>query len=352
MANGWRRVLTVGLGATCLAGAALAGPVSVRSSPGATYFNRAGADEAALYGDLADCLDIIDGLPTVTLAVGPGLLSSGAEAVRTTANIENCMVVRRWRVVRLNDEEGAAAARLNPHDLADKLAPWIGADSPQGSVVRAFGKGRGGPSGLSDTLRAPFGDNPSLTLKSVDWDRLNGLRSKPPKQRPPKERYAKPLRAEQVAASSAGDAIALVRLKGGGGVLAFMRVGADGTAVDDGQSNVFFVKSLSERTSANATVVSIPPGRWRVVAVSGVQTCLEAPSVEFRPADVMYLGTFDIGDGVTVDMDRAPFDPLVAGSPAKDRLRPAEWVNGSRQPCSGVFIDGFALEGVREARGG
>ncbi len=335
-----------------LLGGALAGPASVRSSPGATYFNRPGADEVALYKDLAGCLDIIDSLPTVNLIVGPGLLSSGVAAVRTSANLENCMVVRRWRVVRLPDAEGVAAARLKPRELADTLAHWIGIDPPHGSVVRTFGRGQGGASRLSDTLRAPFGDNPSLTLRSIDLDQLNSVRSKPPKQRPPKERYAKQLRPELVAPTSGSDAVALVRVMGGGGVLGFMRVGADGSALEDGQSNVFFVKSPSKRAGVAATAVSIPPGRWRVAGVSGIQTCLEAPSVDLQTGDVIYLGTFDIADGVTVDMDGAPFATLIEASPVRGSLRAAKWINGSRQPCSGVFIDGFGLESIAEAHGG
>src|SRR5205085_12078204 len=56
-----------------------------------------------------------------------------------SANVENCMFVRWWRVIRLPDGVGEALAALPQPERSARLAGMVGATTLQGEVVRSFG---------------------------------------------------------------------------------------------------------------------------------------------------------------------------------------------------------------------
>jgi hypothetical protein len=80
-----------------------------------------------------------------------------------TANVENCMVVSGWEVVKLDDREGKALSKLDQAAQATALAPWVGAEDVHGKIMRRYE-----PVALTDWTTAGFGDSArdSLSLTS------------------------------------------------------------------------------------------------------------------------------------------------------------------------------------------
>ena len=117
-----------------------------RMTAGYSYYNRPGADMALHDSDLHACLIAAAAMrTTISSAVGGvigGLIASAQEDAANrgvvSSALENCMVVHGWRVVHLDDAEGSALAALPGAELAAKLRPWVGAETPHGTVVRIW----------------------------------------------------------------------------------------------------------------------------------------------------------------------------------------------------------------------
>jgi hypothetical protein len=143
---------------------ALAASDLTRTSEGFTYFNKAGADLATHDAAVRECRVIAEKLhqpgpmmPSTTVFVPPGgsPLAAGvggaigmaiamaieqavADHKGQPVNVENCMVVKGWRVVALEEAEGKAFPTLKKDAQASRLSQWIGAAEPHGKVVRSF----------------------------------------------------------------------------------------------------------------------------------------------------------------------------------------------------------------------
>jgi hypothetical protein len=72
-----------------------------------------------------------------------GLIDSAriSAATRRAENThyQNCMVAQGWRVIHLDDRTGGRLSRLEQAELAEQLAPMIGAAEPEGVIERQFG---------------------------------------------------------------------------------------------------------------------------------------------------------------------------------------------------------------------
>lgn len=82
-----------------------------RSTTGFTYFNRPGATIAAHDDAVRMCVSRSNALPQFTdgqvfQGLVPDLIAGFQDDARLKANLENCMVVAGWRVVRLPSQEG------------------------------------------------------------------------------------------------------------------------------------------------------------------------------------------------------------------------------------------------------
>ena len=134
-------------------GQAEAEPVTlVKATPGYLYFNRPGATLETHDAELSDCLGAsVVAAPTaqdpqpsrgvledaLTTGIQNQMLAGWARA-RANINVELCMVVRGWRLMRLEDDEGRRLAGLDRRVLASALEPWIGVTSPPGEMVRTW----------------------------------------------------------------------------------------------------------------------------------------------------------------------------------------------------------------------
>jgi hypothetical protein len=356
------KMLVLPLCALLVGTAAFAQPTNLtKATDGFTYFNRPGADSQGLTADLLDCADATSQTvdPYRTVPYGAGGLLAGALAAALVmpafesaagksiygVNIENCMVAKQWRVVRLSNAEGGAIAKLDAASQATTLQAWVGLATPHGDIVRSFANEGASASTVKDG-RADGWSATSLSVTSLDAQAIRAHRLS-------EARYAgrriRELPAGQTPDLSGDNGLIIVHLKGlghqNGEWMSFRRLPDTGST--DPQTAVYFevwLPSLpfprpSDRRDRIQAFV-VPPGRWIVNNVgqdlSAVSFCVGAPSFQVSRGEAVFAGTFDLGsDDVGPDMSLATAQSFLADRPAvAATLRPAVWSNGARTSCA------------------
>ncbi|WP_305580831.1 hypothetical protein [Phenylobacterium sp.] len=358
-----------------MAGAAMAAtPDATVAAPGYTYFNRPGAMAADYDRDVAGCIatgvagfqdgrldkhgEVRTGATPLFGGVVPGIMFSMANQVRLQVSLQNCMTVAGWRVMRLDDAQGAALWRAAPEEIARQLGAWAGAERPPGDVVRSYENDAARRGAVVFAIHTiPRLSLHSLSLRAFDPRRLQVHPASKLRYPDIKAKYvAKPLDAAAVGAVPSTEALAIFSFSGKSpSKYDFLQVRRFGPTPEthawdaDGRPDEFFLwgeqwKPLS-KTDREVYAVALPPGRWRILSRSTLELCLGAPAFEAKADDVIYLGHFDLDAGMlSPDLK---LDSLPAGLPItpeqRARLRPAAWLNGARWPCfPAVAI--FAME--------
>jgi hypothetical protein len=330
------------------------------ATAGYTYYNRPGADPAEHDRDLRACA-LIAGQIRTTLEVmsaqtlSPPSSSTYGERNYAAAALENCMIVRGWRVVAVSDDEGKALAALPAADLAARLAPWIGAADPHGQVARVW---------TNQAIRAQFrfGDiagpkkrgQLSLMAAAPDLKKLPAA----PEGMPPSPWISPrwPLRALKAAdlpslRPDAAVLLVMIRKPGfhGGIGVVFNRVGPDAetfpSSLDHAPDRIWLGEGiLFASAHGDMYAFAVPAGRWRLYALGDLpllNLCLGSPSFEVKAGEVVYAGAFDLsGDDLDPDLDLGPARDWMAGEDKP--VRAATYVNGSLGPCGDNGVD--ALE--------
>jgi len=362
--------------------AAVATPVCAtdlaKSSDGYTYFNKPGAQVAAHDADVRDCkvkagrLHQPDTSPPVYApglagaigaAIGKAIVMAMNDAKARPVNVENCMVVKGWRVLALDPATGEAVSKLDNAGKVARMTPLIGAAEPEGTIVRVFAND------AANAQTAGMFSPARNTIKSALSVEAMGdppESDKPTKEKPaPAPKLAKsarppaPLKAEQLGEIPANSALIVVNLQGAGALsVGFEREGPDARtpAWADGRPGSFVaaqpVKATATAGGAQGTtlVFAVPPGRWKIAHLSAglftVSLCLGAPSFEVAAGEVVYAGAFDpasatntIGPEMALEPYRAVF-PALSG--LGEKMRPASYVNGATGQCYGAYM--YALE--------
>jgi len=345
---------------------ALGGPASAASLVGATegytYFNRSGADPAAHDADLGACMGYAARMKaTDLLGSGRGMLLAMLEDGASSANIEHCMVVRGWRVMRLPDGEGLPLARLKQPELAEKLAGFVGASSAPGVVVRAWANEamfastqRTGPARLlKGGSSLSVASLPEAAVKAA----TDGMKPERPKRYPDYAMpFSRPLKLAALGALDPGAALVVFDIRDTGmtNAVTFVREGPDPTrpawAVDQQKDTVWIAGGSTFQTKDGARLgaYAVPPGRWRLLTVGGPYSitsfCLGAPGFDVAAGEVVFAGRYsfkeaEFGPNLALDDSRAM---LAAWPDLAAKLRPAAYVNGNLGLCEGQNL--YALE--------
>lgn len=140
-ARGWAAAAAV---AAMLSGAAHAQGKVDRGN--GSFFNRPGASAEQVATDTAQCRAIAEGADSQingveVLAGGLGSIIGGAFAGNRLkrVNIENCMLVRGWRLYAMTREEGTAWKALPEATRERELAVLVGAATPtRGTLLREW----------------------------------------------------------------------------------------------------------------------------------------------------------------------------------------------------------------------
>ena len=352
-------------------------------TPGYVYFNRPGADLVAHDADLNGCIgedypvfnahgvsSPISAPGSVESALEPlasdlvfNLLYAKAFQVAAAADIENCMVVRGWRVVRVPDSEGAELMNLKSTDLVTRLAAWIGADQPHGEIVRFWNN--------DDAHMQPnFTEKPVFFREGqLSWKiRTGDVTASPGYSRPPyyvqaklapqwrSKMFLRPSDLTDLSQTPADSAWIVMRVigldLGKGRTLGLARVGTDRwdrPSFRDHMPDLYGYYGY--RNKVDWFISTVPPGRWRLTNLGGRELCLGAPAFDVKAGDVIYAGTFDltaqeIAPDLTLDSARA----YLANTPIADRLQPAAYHNGEMGLCSGGMY-AYEIKGAPFAPG-
>lgn len=354
------RIVLIALGLTLLGGEALAvvyvNPMKALS--GYTYFNKPGSTLANHNSDLRDCLSIALQIRAPGSVVG-GIAGAVIQGVQTDAfkrdNVERCMLVRGWRVVRAEPAEGAALSRQDPATIEARLADWVGSAEPAGQVVRKFGEADGSDvkvEGKRSLSIAAFRDNGLYADPTFRQEVWTGKGFK---------YAAKPLKPEQMAQIPADRAVFVLELKGSKqddiNMFSFTRMAANANEFageKPGEATPWFSTPLPRTAfkgvqgkSTMQVVMSVEPGWWAVTSAPFASTCLMAPAFQAKAGDVLFLGSFDLDDPLRPRLDVGPARAALASRrDLADRVRPAEWTNGLSWTCRALFIGGYAIEGA------
>lgn len=365
--------------AALAAGAAAAQTSIVGSSRGHTYFNRAGATIEDHDAAVRVCHSLTQGLfynrRTTTVQGGEAWFAVGHAAADAfgnvlaqrrsyAANVENCMVVHGWRVVRMGDAEGAALDAMAGAQLRVALTPLVGAAAPSGDVVRAFNNDMQS----ADTVwTGPPGDldKVSLSIQAVGAgeDEAEREQAEPALPRQPRSaREPNSMNARAAGRLPADATVVVLRIDSNfrfaTTVLRFERIGADPQQpawVGDGLPSAFEASLASVGGGSEQTFIfQVPPGRWRIASLrqsSGLDRaiyetafCLGAPSFEIASGEAVYAGAFHLRTAAFgPDLALGPMTEALANAPVlASRLQPARYVNGSTAPCVGMYA--YAVE--------
>ncbi len=338
---------------------------------GYSYFNRPGADMAAHDADVKACaseasktqsIDEAAGIPAPTgkplqdaiAGIVSAELSLAYHHGVVGASLENCMVVRGWRVVLVPEEIAKPYAALSQKDLSNLLSGWVGAENPpHGIIVRSWANEAASGSTVRFAMRPAHTNEGQLSLKAATGGTLTQFDSVPADDA---EVFfqtgavvAKPIKPDGIASAPADAAILVVGVKGNGASIHFQRVGKDPSkpaSLQDDRVDTVIVSTRRVQGKSGLMVVAVPSGQWRIESFVGARPlafCLGAPSFTLKPGQVVYAGTFDLagedlGPDLSLDSPRA----FLGNQAASGALAAAEYRNGSLGACGGGAI--FALE--------
>ncbi len=349
-----------------------------RMTRGYTYYNWPDADGAKHDADVKACLLAISDMRSAQEGFGgvgvldaliAGARADSASRGVMSAGIENCMVVRGWRVVQLDDTEGAGLAALPSAELAAKLAPWIGAETPHGQVVRVWHNDAALASVNHFSLHAQHTRNGQLSVLAVGSTVSATLKADKAADRaaPKPERVKldpkwpkKALKPELLDSAPPGSALIVVNIKGmslrQGNGFSFNRVGADANVMPstlDHAPDVLtaFVGTLGTSSGGNFLAFAVPPGRWRINSmVDGIMAlnfCLGSPAFDVGAGEVVYVGQLDLKqERLLPGQELAPVRAWMGPAKAVERLRPATFTNGSQSHCASTSIYALEFEGA------
>lgn len=340
---------------------------------GFTYYNRVGVAignfDAAMTGCLSDVRNIA---PLAFHIYGP----VGNSIVDTLGGIfdrnmpqsalENCMLVRGWRVVRVEEAEGAALAKLPKADLRGKLQEWVGSENPHGAVVKEFKN----DAALGSTRRfharaTPKKGDLSLLGFQATSDVEKSLSSSA-RWAEVRKNNARMFAAKSMAAAGSDQAPAelatlIFHLKGNsadnGQSISFRRVDTNGELAlgSKDQPNALEVgrnggTAFARKASPEGSWYSfrVPPGIWRLESVNTstlvTNFCLGSPAFEAKAGEVLFGGMLDLGaESMEPDMNLAEAEQWLGENEALSKtIRPALYLNGTVSQCDGIAV--YALE--------
>lgn len=322
----------------------------------------------------------------IVLALGAAAAMSAeqrAQELRSMQlNYENCMLVRGWNVMVLDQETGRSLDRASSSRLAQRLEDMVGASAPLGTLGRTFDNAHQFRA-LQDI------DEISLSLQVLPSsylarevrrgsNMLNATNRREERERAlrARERAAREAERERAVRVAFGGNVESAVVGVDTGVPADMPEGSalvliesDGptprivrlNAVDgDGADHI----SLRRLNSLSAFIV--PAGAWRLVSLAtdapATSHCLGAPVFQVAPGEVVFAGAFDADGGVDLGLDEVR--AALASQPhLAERLEVAPWVNGSVFECGEAsfatayeiadapFVEGYTFGSRAPARG-
>ena len=334
---------------------------------GYTFYNRPGATLELHNRELGECVKWtrwpgqLD--PYRPQGTGPsaalrglmfGLIWSGPIAGLAAVPVENCMIVRGWRVVRVPEADGKILSEAPLQTLVEQLSGEVGTARPNGTIVRQWGNEALHP-GAYHTASRPRAPGPQmLSVRLLSATSPEPLPTFPFPEQPRLDRQWPKVATKPDAAATApaGSGIIVVHVTGismsNGTGVTFMRVGIDPEDHPSYRDNApelagAHIGILSAKREGNWFLLAVPPGTWRFAASGFVDYCLGSPGFDVNAGEVVYAGSFSLaGPDLTPDLAVEPAAAWLGGD-AGSRVRPAVYRNGLRGSCHDIRVH-YALE--------
>lgn len=325
--------------AAAAAAAGLAGDIG-KPVEGYVYFHKAGADMAAHDAAVAECsaraFEALPGtfggsvagpdkgiIPNIVADLIYAKIQGNGDRLNFNANLENCMVIRGWEVIRLPDEQGKALAAQTQPQIAAALAPWVGAKDPPGELARTYAP------------LAEVGPRMAAFERALPPLSLLAVATAPARMpRPVYERVQlKPLPpGAALAPGASGLVVRATTVQPIQNMFIFARTedGPKGTP-DGGKLTLLWAASPVKFLGKAGTplernfLFEVPPGHWRMLGTMIAGYCLEGPVFDIKPGEVVYAGDFDARSRTQADLDMAPIRPWAEAQHISDRMQPAAY---------------------------
>lgn len=330
-------------------------------SPGQHYFHRVGATMAQHDAAIRFCTgEAVKMLPSYNPIPGGGgivgaILQSEADRDRVQANIETCMVVGGWTVMRPPSQDELGLGQASQASLIAYIAKRVGLANPPGTVVRRYEpaapliyKLQTFPAAVSESLsfRAVFGP-PGSKITLPDYTR-------------PKPQWTFPRNADPAKVAPRSTLI-VVRTHGTrpGQQMNFRFMNIADLPSGEPALTLFQTPTPTKMFWKAGTpmedlfVVEVPPGLWILMGDNASTFCLRAPVFEVREGEAVFAGTFssEVAGDMQPKMDLAPARARLPATVA-DRLRPAQWRNDISFDCGLVpssFLNAIEVKGAPPA---
>jgi hypothetical protein len=285
---------------------------------------------------------------------------SNWERARKDINIELCMVVKGWRLMRLPELEGQRLALLSQNELSVALASLVGSLSPTGETARIFRNETITPS----QTRATDYKNAKRTLLSAQAISPNaqsdqGILSMDPSQRGQRIGWSGPtpigqvvkLEPQSVYDNAPNSAVIIYGFRQTRKArFQLTAIERESVSAQQTVDRVFVSANnspimLADGSALSIQVFRVPPGKWFVQGgYFNYDNCMGAPVFEAKAGSVTYMGTFDIrADKYVVDLN----PQLVEGrlSPSLSTFSIAQWQNGYTYTCRQMLLYATEFEG-------
>lgn len=374
-----------------------------QTSEGFHYFNKPGADIDIHDADLLDCIQaqrFLDQpsqnagtgggglLGAVAAGIGQGIANGRLNRRGIAANIENCMIVKGWRVIGIDKLMGNQLDDLKNPELRPYIEKWVGLENPAGPVLREPFK-NDLYSGFTDFYLAKKAGESSLSVRSYlhilkeEISAYYGLNEQPKTENPRADRPFKDskrkrsqwspiLKATELSSADPDGTYLVLRVKGANSRgkrtgPRFIRLNKQGTAhALDGQPSVTFAtarrtsfkKNRDTKEFDSTFVYEIAPGTWSLAAITKnigdlahMSLCLGAPTFEVAKGDVIYAGTMilPVTGGFPINADDLTVaKQILANNPAlADRVQRVNYTsNGQRLVCSGAYLYAYEIPDI------
>jgi hypothetical protein len=166
-------------------------------------------------------------------------------------------------------------------------------------------------------------------------------------------RFMRATDADEIAALPSDATLVVVRVYGEAAAgLVFVRADA---AANDARNDSLMVQAPVPRrrtpSRERTLVFAVPPGHWRITAVTPsvpvlTSFCLGAPEFEVNAGEVVFAGSFGFGEsGPRLDMSLDPARTALAAAPGlAERVRAAVYTNGHTFECGAPASYLYAYE--------
>ena len=330
--------------------------------PGMHYFHRAGATMAQHDAAIRFCAgEAMKAQPNSTPMSGVNggiagaIIQSETNRSLVHANIETCMLVAGWTVIRPPAFDETGLKQASQQGYAAYVSKRVGLAKAAGTVVRRYDPA----APLTYRMGAFSAEYPeSISFLAVYGS--PGARIDLPGYKRPTP-VVRSVRVADPANPTSGTAVIVVRTHGDRpgqqNVIRFMSIedlpnGQPAlTAFGTPTPTKLFWRAGTPMESL--FVFEVPPGLWILLGDQAASYCLRAPVFEVKAGEVVFAGTFSssIAGDMQPKMDLAP---AKAGLPATfaDRVRPAEWRNDISFDCGlvpSLYINALEIKGAPPA---